>query len=404
MKVLFLSPFVWDSSYRGRYHHFFRRLVASGHSVVVLEPRLSGGAISAPEAGLSVEKPSRSAGVWHGAVETVERVRPDIVVAAAPPGLRQAFGNPVPWLKATAPRDSRPLLVFDYSDEHYLPGIAENLGPFGFLGTSLGRKAIAALARHADLVLAASEALRRQLPPGAALLPNPPGSRWGRAPVAARAPSVTRSPQDGRLVRLRRLSVAVVAPPEPGVIGPLAELANSQPDLMVTLMTSDVPAPAAREAGIPAVADTGFPPNFSVSWGVPEGRLDARLGRHDAVVLLPGGTDETTTAPGGPAREAVGRLLAGLSAGRQVLAAAALRPALAGAARAADLTSSELVFFDSFDDLAEKLLRFSLTGDPGRARRIEAKADRLRWVPAAEAFCQALTGLLKAAHRGAARG
>ena len=70
--------------------------------------------------------------------------------------------------------------------------------------------------------------------------------------------------------------------------------------------------------------------------------------------------------------------------------------------RAAELTSADLAYFDSFEDLGEKFVRFSLTADPAHARNLEAKAERLHWAPVAEAFEQALVELTDRGTFGAA--
>lgn len=363
MRILFLSPFVWDSAYRGRYFHLLGRLSARGHHVTVLEPRLSDAPVARSDAGLRFARPQRPVDAWGGAAEAIAALTPDLVIAASPPV------SPVTPQIPAGRGSVAPRLHFDFSDEDYLKRVEGVLGPAGFLGRTLARKSLTSLARRADLLTAASEALRRELPRGALLIANPAGTRWGQAPVSGRTPALSGSPRGGRAVRTRTLMVAVLGCPDAEALTGLAAVAAAHRELSFAVQDD-----ATKSAG-PAA----------------EGRLPARLARADVVVLVP-----ATVAP----EEA---LLAALTAGCPVLAQAVLKPALAPTAAKAELASSDLAYYGSYEDLGERLVRFSLTADPSHARTLEAKAERLRWSEAAAAFERAVVDLGGGGQEGAAR-
>ncbi len=377
MRILFLSPFVWDSAYRGRYYHFFHRLSTRGHRVTVLEPRLSEEPVTRSQPHLQFARPRRPVDAWGGAAEAIRSIDPDVVLVTAPPSLARLADRA--WWTGP-PGGRRPLLVFDFSEEGYLQKLEAGLGPAGFVGRSLGKKTLAALARRADLVTASTDVLRRELPAGAILLANPSGARWGQAPVSGRTPAIVTSPKGGRRVMARNLAVAVLGPVDVFTLKQVAALASRHPELGFTLHGS-----VSDEAQC-----LSLPASLRLAAPAKDGRLVSRLTRAD-VGVIPAGEPDT-------AKE---MLLVALSAGCPVLAGAGLRSALSQAARAADLTSADLAYFNSFEDLGEKLLRFSLTIDPAHSRVLEAKAERLRWASVSEAFEETLVHLLNGGSTGA---
>jgi len=421
MKVLFLSSVVWNAAYRGRYYHFFRHLVAHGHSVVVLAPRPSPSSDPEGDGDPRPIRPVRVLDSWVGAVEVAQTFAPDVVVASSPPRLLSSLTSHA-WLSrrrsaVTQSRSGktqkpgafavhRPFLVFDYSDEGYLADLEACLGHAGYLGQTLRRKALACLASRSDLVIAASEALRRELSSEALVLTNPPGAQ--RRPSLVSAETLDGQPSAPASLRLahhhasRCLAVAVLGPFDSATLAAILTLATTRPDLDFTLLA---PTASPLTSGLaPAVR---WPPNVKAATSSTNGRLASRLGHADVAVLLPAaaGCAGGLSAPQDADRsDHADRLLAALTAGCPVLAAAGIKGALGPPIHAADLNSSDLAFFASMEDLGEMLLRFSLTADPGRSRSLKGKADRLRWAPAVEGFERALTSLLDPARSGLARG
>jgi hypothetical protein len=419
MKVLFLSPFVWDVTYRGRYYHFFRRLVAGGHSVVVLSPRSASPPQEDGGRDLRLVTSTRHLDAWSGATEVAEIFSPDVVVASSPPRSVSAPGSHA-WLarrgsaansavitagktrscKPGGPDTHRPLLVFDYSDDNYLPDLEANLGRAAYLGQTLRQKALARLALRSDLVIAASKVLLRRLPREAMFLPNPPGSRCHRllrgtdSPCAAPGPSAPARPR--RRAGNRRLAVGILGSWDLLTLRAILEMAAARPEMAFTLYT-------ARTEGADEVAPGELPSNVRFLPTGGTGRLGARLGQVDVAVLLPSAIGRTVGPTGGQETSDTHLLLEALSAGRPVMASAALRTVLASAMRTADLDASDLGFFAGIDALGEMLLRFSLTADPGRSRCLQAKGDKLRWAPAAEEFERCLLHLLDLSNTGVVR-
>lgn len=417
MKILFLSSFVWDAAYRGRYFHFLRRLVAGGHSVVVLAPRSSSPSIrdgqgEPPQAG-----PARVLDAWSGATEIAETLTPDIVIASSPPRSLCSLTTH-PWLSRRCSRPPvgktisgcgpsagrlprrQPLLVFDYSDEHYLSDLKDALGPDAHLGETLRRKAVTYLASRADLVIAGSAALRRDLPGPALLLADPCGALESRGALEPTAESdAVRVPC---LAPPRRLAVAVLGPFDSGILETVTTLAASSPGLSFVLLTPAANLRATR------VSPDKLPANVEAVAPATRRQLGRHLDCADVAVLLPSPVDRTAgpmarraSADGDPAAD---RLLAALAADCPVVASSALKGALTTATRVGELNASDLTYFASPEDLGEILLRFSLTADPARAGNLRLKADRLRWAPIADRFERALVELLSPVRSGVAGG